>query len=312
MTSETKAPTVSICMPVYNGENFVADAIASILAQTFRDFELIVTDNASTDRTEAIIRDFARRDRRVRYIRNPTNFGAAENYNLGYRLSRGRYVKWAAHDDLLSEDFLERTVSILERDPKVSIAFGRVQFIDEAGRPRASKRRTMPEILEDGTVARFRRAIREVNDCYPIFGLYRRDQLARSSLHRKSYYGSDRALLAEMLIFGKLKIDEEAVFCNRVHGGQSTALRTPEEQAVWQDTSAGKLASLWRFQLLAHLFEIAGKHGDMARSSDLRAEVLKFALQPRELRQLARQSLRLLLPDPISSRLRSLIWGARA
>src|SRR6056297_227124 len=106
----TGAPTVSICMPVHNGENFIADAIDSIVAQTFPDFELIVTDNASTDRTEPIVRDFARRDGRIRYVRNEENIGAAANYNLGYELSRGRYVKWAAHDDTLSPNFLERTV----------------------------------------------------------------------------------------------------------------------------------------------------------------------------------------------------------
>ena len=312
MTNERTTPTVSICMPVYNGENFVADAIDSILAQTFGDLELIVTDNASTDLTEAIVRGYAARDPRVRYIRNPANIGAAENYNLGFRLSCGRYIKWAAHDDVLSEDFVARTVAILERDPAVSIAFGRVVFIDETGRPRTSKRQTMPEIVEDTAVARFRRGMREVNDCYPIFGLYRRDQLARSSLHRKSYYGSDRALLAEMLIFGNLEIDEEAVFYNRVHGGQSTAIRTPEEQAVWQDTAAGRLASLWRFQFLAHLYEIAGRHTDVARSSDLRVEILKFAARPEELKQLAKKSVRFLLPGSVKSRLRSLIWGARA
>lgn len=312
MTDEKAAPTVSVCMPVYNGENFVADAIASILAQTFADFELIVTDNASIDRTETIVRSFASRDPRVRYIRNPTNIGAAENYNLGYRLSRGRYLKWAAHDDVLSEDFLERTVAILERDPTVSIAFGRVQFIDEKGQPSATRKQRMPEMIEDGAVARFRRGIREARGCYPIFGLYRRDQLARSSLHRKSYYGSDRALLAEMLIFGKLKIDEEAVFFNRIHGGQSVALGTSEEQAVWQDSLASRLASLSRFHLLAHLLEIAGKHGDRVRTSDLRAEVLRFALQPQELQQLARQSLRLVLPRSVRVRLRSFIGGQRA
>src|SRR5690348_16440326 len=96
-----EGPRVSIGLPVFNGENFIADAIASVLGQTLTYVELVIQDNASTDRTAEICADFAARDRRVRYFRNPTNLGLAPNYNLAFHNSRGHYFKWLAHDDYL-------------------------------------------------------------------------------------------------------------------------------------------------------------------------------------------------------------------
>ena len=99
-------PRVSIGLPVYNGELFLENALDSILSQTYSDFELIISDNASDDKTEEICRSYAARDKRVRYSRNAHNLGAAPNYNRVYHLARGRYFKWASHDDVLAPEFL--------------------------------------------------------------------------------------------------------------------------------------------------------------------------------------------------------------
>lgn len=98
-------PKVSVGLPVYNGEKYLPQAIKSLLAQTFAEFELIICDNASTDRTQEISRTFTKRDQRIRYHRNPNNLGAAANFNLSFRLSSGEYFKWAA-DDLCAPEFL--------------------------------------------------------------------------------------------------------------------------------------------------------------------------------------------------------------
>jgi glycosyltransferase involved in cell wall biosynthesis len=311
MIGTEASPKVSVCMPVFNGENFIADAIASILGQTFADFELIVTDNASTDGTERIVREAAARDPRVRYVRNPENMGAAENYNIGFRLARGQYVKWAAHDDMLSPDFLERTAAILDANPTVSIAFGRTEFIDDEGRPLAVRRKQMPDILDDDPVHRFFQGLRESGGCFPIFGLFRADELARSCLHRKSYYGSDLALIAEMLILGKLRIDEDAVFVNRVHAGQSVAIRSREEQARWQNGTGGRVSSLKRARLLAHLFEIAGRHPELASPARLRAAVVRFVLDPPILKGLLVDAVQAVSPSA-AARLVSIATRRRA
>src|SRR5262245_38039803 len=96
----SSSPRVSIGMPVRNGEPFIADAIDSLLAQTLTDFELIICDNASTDRTQEICGEYAAQDARIRYYRNPTNLGPAQNHNKCFELSRGEYFRWHAHDDM--------------------------------------------------------------------------------------------------------------------------------------------------------------------------------------------------------------------
>ena len=105
-------PRVSLAMPVYNGDNFIEEAITSILAPDFDDFELIITDNASADRTEEICRAFAAKDDRVRYHRHEKNLGAAPNYNSGYELARGEYIKWCAHDDNISPNYVLSLIHI--------------------------------------------------------------------------------------------------------------------------------------------------------------------------------------------------------
>src|SRR5688572_28337892 len=94
-----KAPLVSIGLPVYNGERFLSEALDSLLGQTLADFELIVSDNASTDRTAEICLAYAARDARVRYVRQQTNIGAIRNWNFVARQARGQYFKWASAND---------------------------------------------------------------------------------------------------------------------------------------------------------------------------------------------------------------------
>src|SRR5689334_9657310 len=117
-TGRATPPCVSIGMPVFNGERYLAQAITSVLSQGFRDLELIICDNASTDRTEQICREVARQDPRLRYYRNSRILGAAPNYNLCFQHARGTYFKWAAHDDCLAPDYLAKAVAALEAAPQ--------------------------------------------------------------------------------------------------------------------------------------------------------------------------------------------------
>ena len=127
-------PRVSVGLPVYNGERYLRLAIDSILAQTFEDFELIISDNASTDHTEEICREYAARDPRVIYIRQPRNRGGAWNFNHVVELARGEYLKWAAHDDVLAPTFLKECVAALDRLPGTVLASPRTVKIDESGK----------------------------------------------------------------------------------------------------------------------------------------------------------------------------------
>jgi glycosyltransferase involved in cell wall biosynthesis len=115
-----RVPVVSVCIPVYNTERFIAAAITSALSQTYRDFEIVIVDNASTDTTAQILAAFT--DPRIRAFRNDENIGAAANFNRVISLARGRYLKVLCADDLLYPSCLERQVAIFEADARTEIA----------------------------------------------------------------------------------------------------------------------------------------------------------------------------------------------
>lgn len=133
---EQPTPKVSIGLPVYNGGRFIREALESLGRQTYDAFELIVSDNASTDGTETICREFAERDSRVRYVRQARNVGAAANFEFVLRLARGTYFMWAACDDLWDREWIAALVSLLEAN-EGAIAYGQLRTIDEDGQPLA-------------------------------------------------------------------------------------------------------------------------------------------------------------------------------
>ena len=108
---------VTIGMPVYNGEKFISAAIQSLLQQTYRNFELIISDNASSDMTESICREYAFKDKRIRYVRQPQNFGPGHNYKFVFDEACGEYFMWAACDDVFSKNFVEINQKFLSENP---------------------------------------------------------------------------------------------------------------------------------------------------------------------------------------------------
>lgn len=215
----SKAPLVSLGLPVYNGENFLAEAIEAILAQSFTDFELIITDNASTDTTAAICEHYAAHDPRIRYYRNEHNLGAAPNFNLAFEFARGKYFKWVAHDDLLAPTFLARCVAVLEEDPTVVVAFSKVAVIDETGR-QIDEYYTPLETEHPSASRRYRSLLIDWHMCFDIFGLIRTDLLRQTPL-MGSYGHGDGVLLARLALWGRIHNVDEYLFYSRRHEEQS-------------------------------------------------------------------------------------------
>ena len=123
-------PAVSIGMPVYNGERTLRESVDSILSQTFSDFELIISDNASADGTEAICRTYVERDSRVAYHRQPQNLGITENYNTVFRLSNAPYFKWASSSDICMPEFLSKCVAVQQNHSDVVLCYPRTRLFD--------------------------------------------------------------------------------------------------------------------------------------------------------------------------------------
>jgi glycosyltransferase involved in cell wall biosynthesis len=217
-------PKVSLGMPVYNGEKYLRETLDSLLAQTFKDFELIISDNSSTDSTEAICREYAARDSRIRYYREVVNRGAGWNYNRVVELARGHYFKWAAHDDLCAPIYLERCVEALDQNPSIVLCYPDDIDIDEKGnridRKRISHIRSSERASSPNPAQRFRRLVTLDYDCEQVFGLIRLDILRRTALIL-SYTDSDRTLLGELGLYGPFLELPEPLFFHRHHEGSS-------------------------------------------------------------------------------------------
>ena len=213
----SKAPHVSIGIPVFNGENYLRQALDSILSQTYTDFELIISDNASTDKTQQICLKYAAKDERIRYHRNKENVGATENFNHAFSLSSGEYFKWAAHDDVLAPDYLEKCVKVLDNDSSIVLCHSRTARIDENGVVIGNyDDRTLYRISSWKQHERFGDLISQTNSCWAIMGVMRADALKKTPLHG-SYLDADRNLLAELGLIGRMYEIPEHLFFRRDH-----------------------------------------------------------------------------------------------
>lgn len=214
-------PRVSIGLPVYNGADYLREALDSLLAQTFTDLEVIICDNASTDETEVICKEYASRDERVRYERQPTNLGAAANYNRCFALARGDYFKWQAHDDVCRPRFVERCVEVLDGPDAadVAVVHPRAVLIDADGEVIRDDDDDLA-LPESRPAARFAHVIHQVRAANAVFGLFRREVLAATPLIGV-YPASDWMLLAEVALHGRIEIVDEVLFERRIHDGAS-------------------------------------------------------------------------------------------
>ena len=230
-------------MPVYNGEEFLRQALDSLLSQTFTDFELIISDNASTDSTEVICKEYAARDQRVRYYRNETNIGGARNFNRVFELAQGNYFKWAAHDDICEPTFLARCVDVLDSDRSVILAYSQTRVIDWKGNPVKGMVDAPKKLDSWKPHERYRYILLKTFWSYEAFGLIRADILRKTSLHG-SYHGSDRVLLAELSLMGRFMEIPEALFLRRCHLHQGSSLKSKNARSSWLNPNGSQQLKL--------------------------------------------------------------------
>lgn len=235
MTAAAAWPVASIGVPVYNGEAYLERALAALAAQTFDALEIVVSDNASTDGTEEIARDFVRRDPRVSYHRSDANRGAAWNFNRTFALARGRYFKWAASDDECRPELVARCVDVLDSgDPSIVLGYPKTVVID-AGSNVVGDFEDELALLEERPSQRLARLLRTSTEYHPIFGLIRTDVLRRTRLI-DSFVASDIALLVELAIAGKFYEVPERLFARRFHTNTSVVAHPGgPDRAVWFD-----------------------------------------------------------------------------
>jgi glycosyltransferase involved in cell wall biosynthesis len=238
-------PEVSIGMPVYNGARFLRSTLDSLLQQTFGDFELIISDNASTDGTQAICEEYAQRDARIRYVRQPQNMGAVFNWNFVAQEASGLFFKWASANDRCDDQLLEKCVAELRGNSAVTLVYSRTALINDNDDVLSDYLRD-PEILDASPSDRFIRARESLEMNNAQSGLIRLDVLRRTRGER-GYPAGDMVLMAELALYGGFKLLPERLFYRRVDR-RSTAryLTGPELRKFLRPQGGGMKLPTWR------------------------------------------------------------------
>ncbi len=245
-------PLVSIGMPVFNGAHSVAASLDSLLAQTCRDFELIICDNASTDATPEVCARYAARDARIHYYRNPQNLGVNPNYNLVLARASAPFFKWASANDLCAPTFLERCLAPLQADPAVVLAYPRTTLIDAADQVIGPYADGL-DLREDDPCLRLRRALDRLRLNNVMNGVIRRATLARIP-PIGGYPPADLALVIELALYGKFVEVPEPLFLRRFDRDSTLSLRDERDWLRFHDPTLRSRMLLSRWRLHAAYF----------------------------------------------------------
>ena len=209
-------PKVSIGMPVYNGELFIREALDSLLVQTFTDFELIISDNGSTDATEAICKDYAEKDVRIRYIRQPENRGPTANFQFVLDKSVGEYFMWCAVDDKRDQTFLEQSIEILDNSLDCVSVLSHYEIFD-INNGNIIEKNTPSSI---GLNSPFLRIKRSIEDLVPslIYGIHRKSVIV--DLPLDPFDWSDVLFVSRLVSKGKYFIIPKVLYWVGINGSK--------------------------------------------------------------------------------------------
>lgn len=234
-------PRVSIGLPVYNGERYLRNAIESNLSQTYKDFEMIISDNASTDGTKDICTEYASKDKRIRYYRFDTNLGAARNYNRVFELSEGEYFRWTTADDVCAPTHVEKCVETLDREPAVILCYPKTLLIDQYGNE-IERFDDNLDLRHPSVIDRFSRFQRNVSLCNVIYGLIRSEILRKTNL-MGGYISSDIVMIAELVLYGQFFEIPDFLFYRRFHPQALSSNKSIESQQNFFDPNTkGKIS----------------------------------------------------------------------
>jgi glycosyltransferase involved in cell wall biosynthesis len=278
----TQSPLVTIGLPVYNSEQYLQHSLNTLLSQTYSDFTLIISDNASTDGTADICRRCAASDSRVQYFRNDVNVGNPGNFNRVFQRSTTKYLKWSTADDFWEPTFLEKAMAVMEADETIALCYPKTNIVEGDD--------TVPKPYEDNLhlmqadpLERFFLLTERIGLAHQHLGVIRTSMLRRTHLLRP-HVGSDIALLAELALYGKFFELPERLFYRRFHPNSGSWKRTDEKHQAERYLAANakrmRLVSWHR-----HLAFVSDVHtAPLPLSSKLRAyrRILRNAISVRD------------------------------
>jgi glycosyltransferase involved in cell wall biosynthesis len=233
------SPRLSIGLPVYNGERYLRDSLDSLLAQTYTEFELVISDNASTDGTAEICREYAERDERIRFIRQSRNIGAGPNHNFLPTQARAPYFKWASHDDVYDPELIRKCMDTFAAHPEATLVSSWDARID----PEGNRLSDSPYLLDTSnpSPALRMRSLLHTQGGDDFYGVIRTDVLRRLGPHG-SYFHADRVFVAGLALYGPFYQVPEVLYFRREHPNRLSRATT-RDRAVGLDPSR---RSAWR------------------------------------------------------------------
>ena len=218
---------VSIAVPAYNCEKYISQSLDSLLGQTYGDFELVISDNASTDGTEEVCRRYVAMDKRVRYIRRTENIGGPGNFRYVFAQCSGQYHKWSTADDFWHPKFLEEAVAVLDGRPDVVLCYPKTRLIDASG-AKLSDYDDRLDLADASPRTRFRDLYERIGLCNAHLGLIRREAMLRTQLIAP-HKASDIDFLGELALIGKFSLLPDVRFYRRFHQESSSWARDNQE-----------------------------------------------------------------------------------
>lgn len=247
----TDQPLVSIGLCVFNGERFLRKSIESLLSQEYENFELIISDNASEDRSREICREYLARDPRIQFSANNINTGCRGNGLKVLDLARGKYFMWAGCHDLWHSRFVSSCVEVLEKDPEVVLAYPRTLLVDIDN--------NTIELMNDridtrglNALERFKKIIWELGYCNMIYGLFRSEILKKLDFSRVPVIGEDNKTLAEISLYGAIAQIPEPLYYRRENLPGETPDQARQRRIAGQRKAGLYYEAIIPFTLLAY------------------------------------------------------------
>jgi glycosyltransferase involved in cell wall biosynthesis len=263
-TRVNAVPRLTVGLPVYNCERYLAESIESLLGQNYTDFEVVISDNASTDDTPGICERYAKQDRRIRYYRQSRNVGLSPNHNFCAEQARGELFKWAAGDDLYHRDLLLRCVEGLDERPEVVLVHSYTALIDgdsEMYQATAYSLATSAPRPSD----RFRSLLHD-NGGDDDGGVMRRAVLLQTAM-KNSYHHADRTTITELALYGPFYHVPEWMYFRRDHPDRAERAH-PDVRARCANMDPRR-ANLWRHPVPRLLAEYVWAYIRMIQKASL-------------------------------------------
>lgn len=276
MEEQLSNTRVSIGMPIYNAERYLEETLDSVLNQSYQNFVLYISDNASTDRTQEICEAYASKDKRIKYIRNPENVGAAMNYERCYEPATTEYFRWQNADDPIEPELIQQCVTALDNNPDAVLAYGEANIIDENGNL-IRKHLNKLDAAQDSPSERFKSALGRVGIQNQMYGLIRRNHLANTA-RMKGYVAADLNLVTELSLYGKFIRLPDVLFNRRMHPECSSWERADSERQknFWDPSKRKLVLQTWR-SILEHFKAISRSPISSADKRAAYMHVLKFS-----------------------------------